>query len=179
MTHAESRVRTALRRRTAVRRLRTARASSIVSGMRAVIQRAGRASVAVDGEVVGEIERGLVVFLGAHSDDTEEDLAYVVRKIVELRVFPDEHGKMSKCVGDIGGAVLLVSQFTLFGDVRRGNRPSFTDAMAPEGARRMLERAHILLATRIPTETGRFGADMRVTVENDGPVTILIDSQSR
>lgn len=147
--------------------------------MRAVVQRSGRASVTVDGELVGAIEHGLVVFLGAQANDTEEDLGYVVRKIVELRVFSDDEGKMSKSVVDVGGAVLLVSQFTLFGDVRRGNRPSFTEAMAPEGARGMVERARELIAARVTTESGRFGADMRVNVENDGPVTIVIDSRTR
>jgi len=129
--------------------------------------------------VVGSIERGLVAFVGAQRGDTDDDLAYVVGKIVNLRVFPDDRGKMSLALGDVGGALLLVSQFTLFGDVRRGNRPSFTEAMAPDEARSMIDRAAALARVSVRVETGRFGADMQVYVDNDGPVTILLDSHSR
>ena len=147
--------------------------------MRAVVQRATSARVEVDGEVVGEIARGLVAFVGAQTGDTDDDLAYVVGKIVSLRVFPDDRGKMSLALADVGGSLLCVSQFTLFGDVSRGNRPSFTDAMAPDEARAMLERAVSLAREKVRVETGRFGADMRVHVDNDGPVTILLDSRNR
>ena len=129
--------------------------------------------------MVGSIERGLVAFVGAQRGDTDDDLAYVVGKIVNLRVFPDDRGKMSLALGDVGGALLLVSQFTLFGDVRRGNRPSFTEAMAPDEARSMIDRAAALARVSVRVETGRFGADMQVYVDNDGPVTILLDSHSR
>ncbi len=147
--------------------------------MRAVVQRVHRARVEVEGETVGAVERGLVAFVGAEAGDGDEDLAYVIGKIVALRVFPDERGKMSLALGDVHGALLLVSQFTLFGDVRRGNRPSFGGAMAPDAAREMLERAAALARRHVPVETGRFGADMRVVVDNDGPVTIWLDSRAR
>jgi D-aminoacyl-tRNA deacylase len=146
--------------------------------VRAVVQRVRRARVEVDGAVVGEIERGLCAFVGAAEGDTDADLAYVVNKVVALRVFPDEEGKMRRPLADVGGALLAVSQFTLFGDVRRGNRPSFDGAMEPAGAERLYERFVAEARARgVPVATGRFRADMRVHVENDGPVTILIDSR--
>jgi D-tyrosyl-tRNA(Tyr) deacylase len=146
--------------------------------MRAVVQRVTRARVEVGGEVTGAIERGLVAFLGAAAGDTEADLAYTVNKVVSLRVFPDAEGKMRHALADMGGALLIVSQFTLFGDVRRGNRPAFDGAMEPVAAERMCERFVAEARARgITVATGRFGADMRVLVENDGPVTILVDSR--
>ncbi len=147
--------------------------------MRAVVQRANRARVEVDGKIVGAIERGLVAFVGAEAGDSNDDLVYVVGKIVSLRVFPDDRGKMSLALADVGGALLCVSQFTLFGDVTRGNRPSFSAAMAPDEARAMIDRAVSLAREKVHVETGRFGADMNVHVDNDGPVTILIDSRHR
>ena len=146
--------------------------------MRAVVQRARRARVSVGGEVVGSIERGLVVFVGAEAGDTDADVAYVVNKVVGLRVFPDEAGRMSRSLGDIGGGILAISQFTVFGDVRRGLRPSFDGAMEPAQAERMYDRFVAEARGRgAPVETGRFRADMTVHVENEGPVTILIDSR--
>jgi len=146
--------------------------------MRAVVQRARRARVEVDGEVIGAIERGLVAFVGAGEGDTEADLAYVVGKVVGLRVFPDAEGKMRHALAEIGGGLLVVSQFTVFGDVRRGNRPSFDGAMEPVGAERLYERFVAEARGRgITVATGRFRADMTVHVENDGPVTILVDSK--
>ena len=146
--------------------------------MRAVVQRALRARVEVAGEIVGSIERGLVAFVGAAEGDTEEDLAYVVNKVVGLRVFHDDTGRMSRAIDDFGGELLIVSQFTVFGDVRRGLRPSFDGAMEPEAAERLYDRFVDACRTRgARVATGRFRADMRVTVENDGPVTILIDSR--
>jgi D-aminoacyl-tRNA deacylase len=146
--------------------------------MRAVVQRARRAHVEVDGEIIGRIEEGLVAFVGAASGDTDADLDYTVNKVVGLRVFPDENGKMTRALADIGGKLLVISQFTVFGDVRRGLRPSFDGAMEPKTAEalydRFIEKARKTGAT---VETGRFRADMRVNVENDGPVTILVDSR--
>jgi D-aminoacyl-tRNA deacylase len=146
--------------------------------MRAVVQRALSARVEVDGEVVGHIERGLVVFVGAGEDDERSDLDYTVNKIVNLRVFPDERGRMTKALGDVGGSLLVISQFTVFGDVRRGLRPSFDGAMEPVSAERLYDE--FVAACKLagaPVQTGRFRADMRVFVENDGPVTILVDSK--
>jgi D-tyrosyl-tRNA(Tyr) deacylase len=146
--------------------------------MRAVVQRARRARVEVGGEVVGQIDRGLVAFVGAEAGDTDADLAYVVNKVVGLRVFPDEAGRMARSLGDIGGGLLAISQFTVFGDVRRGLRPSFDGAMEPVQAERMYDRFVAEARARgIAVETGRFRADMTVHVENEGPVTILIDSR--
>lgn len=146
--------------------------------MRAVVQRARRARVEVAGEITGAIERGLVCFVGAAADDGDADLAYVVNKVVSLRVFPDDEGKMRHALADIGGGLLVVSQFTLFGDVRRGNRPSFDGAMEPVAAERMYDRFVAEARSRgITVATGRFRAEMTVHVENDGPVTILIDSK--
>ena len=146
--------------------------------MRAVIQRVKRARVEVAGEVTGAIERGLVAFVGAAEGDGDADLAYVVNKVVALRVFPDDAGKMRLALADVGGGLLVVSQFTLFGDVRRGNRPSFDGAMEPAGAEQLYERFVAEARARgVPVATGRFRADMTVHVENDGPVTILVDSR--
>lgn len=146
--------------------------------MRAVAQRVSEASVTVDGEVVGAIGRGLLVYLGAEDGDGEDDLAYTVNKLSGLRVFPDEKGKMSLSVADVAGGILVVSQFTLFGDVRRGLRPSFDKAAEPGEAERLYERAILLLRDRgLEVATGRFRADMAVRSLVDGPVTILIDSR--
>lgn len=141
-------------------------------------QRARGARVEVGGEVVGSIARGLVVFVGAEAGDTDADVSYVVNKVVGLRVFPDEAGRMSRSLADMGGGLLAISQFTVFGDVRRGLRPSFDGAMEPVQAERMYDRFVAEARARGATvETGRFRADMTVFVENDGPVTILIDSR--
>jgi D-aminoacyl-tRNA deacylase len=146
--------------------------------VRVVAQRALRARVEVDGEVVGAIERGLVVFVGAGKDDGEDDVDYVANKVAGLRVFPDDAGKMARALDGGPGEVLAISQFTLFGDVRRGLRPSFDGAMEPVRAEALYERFVATLRGRgLTVATGRFRADMRVFVENDGPVTILIDSQ--
>jgi D-tyrosyl-tRNA(Tyr) deacylase len=148
--------------------------------MRAVVQRAKRARVEVEGEVTGEIERGLVAFVGAAEGDGDADLAYLVNKVASLRVFPDDVGKMRHAAGDVGAGILVISQFTLFGDVRRGNRPSFDGAMDPAAAEQMVDRFVAALRARgLTVATGRFGAEMTVFVENDGPVTILIDSRKQ
>ncbi|XXT95432.1 D-aminoacyl-tRNA deacylase [Sorangium sp. So ce834] len=142
------------------------------------MQRALAARVEVDGQVVGAIERGLVAFVGAAKDDDEADADHVANKVAGLRVFSDEAGKMSRALADVRGGVLAISQFTLFGDVRRGLRPSFDGAMEPARAEALCERFVAALRARgLEVATGRFRADMRVFVENDGPVTILIDSK--
>ena len=146
--------------------------------MRAVVQRVGRASVTVDGSVVGQVERGLCVLLGAGREDGPEDVAYMVEKIANLRIFPDEQGKMNLSVLDVQGGVLVVSQFTLYGDARKGRRPSFVQALAPEAAEQLYLRFvdEIRAAGVARVATGRFGAMMQVELVNDGPVTILLDS---
>lgn len=146
--------------------------------MRAVVQRVSRARVTVNGEVTGEIGAGLLVLLGVAQRDTEADADYLVGKIAGLRVFEDEDGKMNRAVGEIGGAVLAVSQFTLYGDVRRGKRPSFDAAARPEQARSLYEYfVGKIRAQGLRCETGRFQAMMDVELVNDGPVTILLDSE--
>jgi D-tyrosyl-tRNA(Tyr) deacylase len=142
------------------------------------VQRVSRAEVRVDGEVTGRIGRGLLVLVGAADDDTDEDVAWTAEKIVNLRIFADEAGNMNRSVGDVGGALLLVSQFTLLGDCRKGRRPSFVKAMAPGPAEAMYEK--FVAAVRAfghPVETGRFRAMMEVDLVNDGPVTLLVDSK--
>ena len=147
--------------------------------MRAVVQRVTRASVTVDTRITGAIERGLLVFLGAGQGDGPTDLAYLVDKIVHLRIFADEAGKMNRSILDVGGHVLVVSQFTLYGDVRQGRRPAFTSALEPVAARALYEQSLTALRAAGVTHVaaGEFGADMAVELLNDGPVTILLDSR--
>jgi D-tyrosyl-tRNA(Tyr) deacylase len=144
--------------------------------MRAVVQRVAWAKVEVLGEIVGAIEKGLLVYLGVARSDTAADRAYVLNKIVGLRVFENEAGKMDRSVVDVAGALLLVSQFTLYGDVRRGLRPSFDDAMRAEDAELVCDAFVREARAKVPVETGRFRTHMRVSSLNDGPVTIWIDS---
>ncbi|MGJ4849818.1 D-aminoacyl-tRNA deacylase [Bacillota bacterium Meth-B3] len=146
--------------------------------MRAVIQRVKHASVSVGGEVVGRIGPGYLALVGSEEGDTEADRKYVEDKIFGLRIFEDEAGKMNRSIEDVRGSILLVSQFTLLGDARHGRRPSFSRAARPEAAEPMLgEMADNLRARGIRVETGRFGADMEVSLLNDGPVTLLLDSR--
>ncbi|MGA8878813.1 MAG: D-aminoacyl-tRNA deacylase [Candidatus Korobacteraceae bacterium] len=146
--------------------------------MRAVVQRVSRASVKVGDEITGEIETGLLVLLGVAHEDTEADADYLAEKIAGLRIFEDDAGKMNLSVVDVGGAVLAVSQFTLFGDVRRGKRPSFDAAARPELARRLYEYfVERVRGLGLRCETGRFQEMMQVELINSGPVTILIDSK--
>lgn len=146
--------------------------------MRAVAQRVSEASVVVDGEIVGAIDRGLLVYLGAGQGDADADVELMANKLAGLRIFPDDEGKMSRSVEEIGGAILVVSQFTLFGDVRKGRRPSFTDAAPPEEAELLYERVVERLRARgLRVQTGRFRATMDVRSRVDGPVTILVDSR--
>jgi D-tyrosyl-tRNA(Tyr) deacylase len=145
--------------------------------MRAVVQRVSRGKVTVEGEIVGQIGLGLLVLLGVGRDDTEADAAYLAEKIAGLRVFEDANGKMNLSVKDAGGSVLAVSQFTLYGDVRRGKRPSFAAAAPPEKAQQLYEFfIEQIRAAGISCETGRFQAMMQVELVNEGPVTILLDS---
>lgn len=146
--------------------------------MRAVVQRVNESSVLVGGEVVGSIPRGLLVYLGAGREDGDADVEAMSAKIAGLRIFVDDEGKMSRSVEDTGGGVLVVSQFTLYGDVRKGRRPSFTDAAPPERAEELYEAVVAQLRARgLTVATGRFRAMMDVRSSVDGPVTILIDTQ--
>jgi D-aminoacyl-tRNA deacylase len=148
--------------------------------MRAVIQRVLQASVTVDGKIVGEIARGFLVLLGVKRGDTNEDAAYLARKIAKLRVFNDDAGKMNLSLEQVAGAVLAVSQFTLYANTRDGNRPSFIDAAAPDDGRRLYSTfCEMLRNENLEVQTGIFQADMQVALVNDGPVTILIDSSER
>ena len=145
--------------------------------MRAVVQRVSRAAVSVDGAVTGAIERGLLVLLGVAPGDTEAEARWLADKVVGLRIFPDAEGKMKRDVAEAGGGVLVVSQFTLYGDCRKGRRPSFVGAAPPEVAEPLYEA--FVLAVRangLPAATGRFGAMMQVELVNDGPVTLLVDT---
>jgi len=146
--------------------------------MRAVIQRVTHASVSVNGKPVGAIRQGLMVLLGVKAGDTEKDADYLADKIVKLRIFEDENGKMNRAVRDIGGSILCVSQFTLLGDARGQNRPGFTQAEAPERANELYQRVCLRMRGQdVPVETGVFRADMQIELCNDGPVTILLDSE--
>lgn len=146
--------------------------------MRAVIQRVSRAKVAVAGEITGEIGQGLLVLVGVGHDDTVASADYLADKIVGLRIFEDDAGKMNRSVAEVGGSVLAVSQFTLYGNVRSGKRPSFDDAARPEIARTLYERfVSRVRESGLRCETGRFQEMMEVELLNDGPVTILLDSE--
>lgn len=145
--------------------------------MRAVVQRVAYSSVEVDGEIVGEINRGFNVLLGISKEDTEEDMKYIKDKIINLRVFSDESDKMNLSLLDVKGELLLISQFTLYGDARKGRRPNFMNALGGEEARVFYEKfIDMMKETGLKVETGIFGADMKVDIKNDGPVTILLDS---
>ncbi|MGA8762070.1 MAG: D-aminoacyl-tRNA deacylase [Candidatus Sulfotelmatobacter sp.] len=145
--------------------------------MRAVVQRVSRAKVTLSGEIAGEIGLGLLVLLGVGQDDTEADATYLAGKISGLRIFEDEQGKMNRSVQDAGGDILAVSQFTLYGDARRGKRPSFDASAAPEKARELYEFfVEQIRAAGLRCETGRFQEKMQVELVNEGPVTILLDS---
>ena len=144
--------------------------------MRVVLQRVRRGKVSVDGRSVAEIGPGMVILLGVGPDDSESSARALVEKIAHLRIFEDDQGKMNLSIQDIGGAAIVVSQFTLYADTRKGRRPSFVDAALPIVARPLVERFAALLAEQgIPTQTGEFGAHMLVEIENDGPVTILLE----
>jgi len=146
--------------------------------MRAVIQRVTRASVKVDGQIMGQIGAGLLVLLGVAKEDGEADVRYLLEKIPGLRIFSDEQGKMNRSITELGGGILLVSQFTLLGDTDKGRRPGFDQAAPPDVARRLYEQVVAGLKQRgLTVATGLFGAYMTVSLENDGPVTLILDSR--
>jgi D-tyrosyl-tRNA(Tyr) deacylase len=146
--------------------------------MRAVVQRVSKASVIVRGETVGSIEQGLVVLLGVHSEDSEHEAKWMADKIVHLRIFEDENGKMNRSLVDIGKEMLIVSQFTLYGDCRKGRRPGYSSAAPPEKADALYRKfIELVKAHKISTATGRFQEMMEVSMCNSGPVTLLLDSE--
>ncbi|MBQ4610843.1 MAG: D-tyrosyl-tRNA(Tyr) deacylase [Clostridia bacterium] len=145
--------------------------------MRAVVQRVSEASVTIDGAVKGSIGKGYMVLLGVEDIDEKEDLDYICDKLIGLRIFEDPDGKLNLDIRDIGGEILLISQFTLYGDARKGRRPGFIKAARPEKAIPMYEEAIRRLSESLHVECGEFGADMKVSLVNDGPVTILLDSK--
>jgi len=144
--------------------------------MRAVLQRVNHGCVVVDGEKIAEINHGLVILLGVGPDDGEDQIEYLVNKIANLRIFEDDQGKINLSVLDVSGEAIVVSQFTLYADTRKGRRPSFTNAAPPEIARPLVDRfAEWLVQAGVPTQTGEFGAHMQVEIQNDGPVTIWME----
>lgn len=148
--------------------------------MRAVVQRVSQASVTVNSEVVGQIDRGFLVLLGVAAEDTEEAAVYLAGKTAGLRIFEDDQGRMNRSLLEVGGAMLVVSQFTLYGDARKGKRPSFVAAARPDQARQLYESFCAEVRGRgIPVQTGRFQEHMDVALVNDGPVTLLLDSSRR
>ena len=147
--------------------------------MRAVVQRVTNADVKIDGRVNGKIDDGLLVLLGVGTGDTEEDMKYIADKIIKLRIFSDENDKMNLSLEDVGGSMLVISQFTLYGDCSHGRRPYFGNAMEPVSANEMYEKFVAYIREQgIHTETGEFGADMKVSLTNDGPVTIILESKN-
>ena len=148
--------------------------------MRACIQRVSQAEVVVEGETTGQIDAGLLVLLGVAESDTDDELRWLADKIINLRIFPDDEGKMNRSLIDTGGSLLVVSQFTLYGDCRKGRRPSFITAAQPEKAEQMYEQfAEYVAEQGVTVATGRFRADMKVSLTNDGPVTLWIDTDER
>jgi len=148
--------------------------------MRVLVQRVSEASVTVDGEVTGQIARGLLLLVGIHDADTDVQLKWMAQKCAQLRIFEDDAGKMNLSTQDIGGQALVVSQFTLYGDCKKGNRPSFNQAGKPAFAEQMCERFRVMLQEVLgkPVPAGRFGADMKVRLLNDGPVTLWLERES-
>ena len=149
--------------------------------MKVVLQRSRQASVTVEGSITGQIDKGYVLLVGITAEDTDEDIAYAAKKVAELRLFEDEEGKMNHSIVDVGGAILSVSQFTLYAETRKGRRPSFTKAAHPDFAKPMWEQFNHVLRTQyhLTVETGIFGAMMDVQLLNDGPVTIVLDTHNR
>jgi len=146
--------------------------------MRAVVQRVSEASVEVDNKIIGKINNGLLVLLGVGKDDSEEDVKYLAEKIVNLRIFDDKDGKMNLSLLDVNGELLIVSQFTLYGDCRKGRRPSYSESATPEKAEKLYNLfVDFSKKSGLKVETGRFGAYMKVSLVNDGPVTLLLDSK--
>lgn len=147
--------------------------------MRIVIQRVSQGSVRIDGKIAGEIQQGLLLLVGICPEDGQEDIEYAVRKISQMRIFSDQEDKMNLSVQDVGGQILSISQFTLYADTKKGNRPAFTGAAKPELATALYDQFNQKLAQIVPVQTGEFGADMKVSLVNDGPVTIVLDTKAR
>ena len=148
--------------------------------MRTLIQRVSEASVVVDDDTIGHIDNGLLVLVCAMDGDSDEQAEFLARKVANLRIFEDEQGKMNRSIQDVGGAALVVSQFTLAADTSRGNRPGFSSAASPEDGERLYQRfCDRLSGHGVPVQTGKFGADMKVRLVNDGPVTIWLDTAER
>lgn len=146
--------------------------------MRAVVQRVSHCEVTVDGQETGRIQKGLLVLLGVQNGDSEQDSAYLAEKIAGLRIFEDSQGKMNLSLHDVGGSMMVVSQFTLLGDCRKGRRPSFSEASPPDIANTLyLKFCDLVRSQNIPVATGRFQADMQVTLTNSGPVTLIVESR--
>ena len=149
-----------------------------IESMKIVIQRVKRASCHIDQELVSEIQQGLLLLVGIADNDTEQDIAYAVRKIANMRIFSDEQDKMNLSVKDIpDGAVLSISQFTLFAETKKGNRPSFTKAGSPDHAKALYDKFNQAMAEEVPTVVGVLGADMQILLENDGPVTLVLETK--
>ena len=147
--------------------------------MKIIIQRVKQAQVSIEGQIHGQIQQGLLLLVGVGPEDQQEDLEYAVRKLVNMRIFSDDQGKMNLSVKDIRGEILSISQFTLFADTKKGNRPAFTGAAKPDMAESFYQDFNHELAKEVPVETGIFGADMQVELVNDGPVTIILDTKNR
>lgn len=147
--------------------------------MRVVVQRVTNASVSVDNEVIGQIGSGLLLFLGIHRDDTIEDIPWMVSKVINLRIFEDQASKMNRSLQDMQGEVLLISQFTLYGNCANGRRPDFLESAPPEKALDLYEKFYVETKKVAPVQKGKFGAHMQISLVNDGPVTFLLDSKSR
>ena len=147
--------------------------------MKIVIQRVSQASVTIDGKIAGAIQQGLLLLVGICPEDGQEDIEYAVRKISQMRIFSDQEDKMNLSVQDVGGQILSISQFTLYADTKKGNRPAFTGAAKPDLATALYDQFNQKLAQTVPVQTGEFGADMKVSLVNDGPVTIVLDTKAR
>ena len=147
--------------------------------MKIVMQRVSQASVTIDGKIAGAIQQGLLLLVGICPEDGPEDIEYAVRKISQMRIFSDDADKMNLSVQDVGGQILSISQFTLYADTKKGNRPTFTGAAKPDLATQLYDQFNQQLAQIVPVQTGEFGADMKVSLVNDGPVTIVLDTKAR
>ncbi len=147
--------------------------------MKIIVQRVKQAQVSIEGQVYSQIKQGLLLLVGVGPEDQAEDIDYAVRKLVNMRIFSDAEGKMNLSVKDIEGEILSISQFTLFADTKKGNRPAFTAAAKPDMAEALYQDLNRELAKEVPVETGVFGADMQVELINDGPVTIILDTKNR
>ena len=147
--------------------------------MKIIIQRVKKAQVSIEGQVYGQIQQGLLLLVGVGPEDQQEDMNYAVRKLVHMRIFSDDEGKMNLSVKDIQGEILSISQFTLFADTKKGNRPAFTGAAKPDMAEAFYQDFNQKLAQEVTVQTGIFGADMQVELINDGPVTIILDTKNR